>query len=111
MGRLLKDLVTGALLYCEEPPTTAKPTVGKPPPVFQPPPRIEQTKETLSLAGPEEDRNKEVTQKAASIPIPDSDDELNDQAGLNGSDLEDLGDFLRETGLSGGQQMTKRAQR
>jgi large subunit GTPase 1 len=110
--RILKDLVTGALLYCEEPPTPVKAPPAKAPPIFQPPPRQEQTEGTSSTAKPGEVTNKEVTEKAASIPIPDSDDELKEEADLDGSDLEDLSAFLRETGSLGGQQnVTKRAQR
>jgi large subunit GTPase 1 len=101
--RVLKDFVTGALLYCEEPPTRTKAT-----PVFQPPPRIDEDK-GAAVVGTSGDANAEVTKKAASVPIPDSDDE--DLKEVDGSDLEDLTDFLREVGSTALQEkpMTKRA--
>lgn len=102
--KLLRDFVTGALLHCEEPPATVKA-----PPVFQPPPRADQTREPTSALECPDDINEEVTKKAASVPIPDSDDE--DLKEDNGSDLEDLAEFLREVGSVREKPMTKRAQR
>lgn len=104
--RVLKDLVTGALLHCEEPPTTSKA-----PPVFQPPPRADGTRGTVSVAEDNEDAKKEITKKAAAVPIPDSDDgELKEEDALDASDLEDLEAFL-QTSVSQEKQITKRAAR
>lgn len=103
--RILKDFVTGALLCCEEPPTRAKA-----PPAFQPPSRVDPSKGTMTV-GQSEDISTEVIKKAASVPIPDSDDDLKDEDALDGSDLEDLTEFLREVGSVQEKPMTKRAQR
>eukprot|EP00746_Dinoflagellata_sp_MGD_P163880 gnl/MRDRNA2_/MRDRNA2_92166_c0_seq1.p1 gnl/MRDRNA2_/MRDRNA2_92166_c0~~gnl/MRDRNA2_/MRDRNA2_92166_c0_seq1.p1 ORF type:complete len:580 (+),score=131.06 gnl/MRDRNA2_/MRDRNA2_92166_c0_seq1:130-1869(+) len=106
--RILKDFVTGALLCCEEPPTSAKA-----PPAFQPPARVDQSKGTRTvLDGKSEGISTEVMKKVASVPIPDSDeDDLKEEGALDGSDLEDLTDFLREMGSVQEKPMTKRAQR